>query len=91
MQTRTVTGNFLGSADDAGDANGIGVVVNDNYLYAGYSASNTIGTFAVQPGCQLSFLGDIPAAGLNGGSVAGMALHGQMLVVTYADGSDRIL
>lgn len=87
MQTRTVTGNFLGSSDDAGDANGIGVVVNDNYLYAGYSASNTIGTFAVQPGCQLSFLGDTAAAGLNGGSVAGMALHGQMLVVTYADGS----
>jgi hypothetical protein len=87
LQTRTVTGNFLGSADDAGDANGIGVVVNDNYLYAGYSASNTIGTFAVQPGCQLSFLGDISAAGINGGSVAGMALHAQMLVVTYADGS----
>jgi hypothetical protein len=87
IPTRTVTGNFLGSADDAGDANGIGVVVNDSYLYAGYSASNTIGTFAVLPGCQLSFLGDTPAAGLNGGSVAGMALHGQMLVVTYADGS----
>ena len=32
------------SADDAGDLNGIGVVVNDNYLYAGYSSSNTIGT-----------------------------------------------
>lgn len=87
IQTKTLTGNFLGSAGDAGDANGIGLVVNDNYLYAGYSASNTIGTFAVLPGCQLSFLGDTPAAGLNGGSVAGMALHGQLLVITYADGS----
>jgi hypothetical protein len=87
ITTRTLTGNFLGSADDAGDLNGIGVVVNDSYLYAGYSSSNTIGTFAVLPGCQLSFLGDVPAAGLNGGSVAGMALHGSMLVIAYADGS----
>jgi hypothetical protein len=87
MQTRTLAGNFQGSPDDAGDLNGIGVVVNDNYLYAGYSASNTIGTFAVLAGCQLSFLGDVPAAGLNGGSPAGIALHGNVLVVAYADGS----
>lgn len=87
IQTRAVAGNFQGSATDAGDADGIGVLVNDSYLYAGYSASNTIGTFAVLPGCQLSFLGDTPAAGLNGGSVAGMALHANLLVVTYADGS----
>ncbi len=87
VQTHTITGNFLGSDTDAGDASGIGIVVNDHYLYAGYSTSNTIGTFAVLAGCQLSFLGDTPAAGLNGGSVAGMALHGGMLVVAYADGS----
>ncbi len=87
IQTKAITGNFLGSSGDAGDTNGIGVVVNDSYVYAGYGASNTIGTFAVLPGCQLSFLGDAPAAGLNGGSIAGMALHGQMLVITYADGS----
>lgn len=87
IQTKTVAGNFQGSADDLGDANGIGLAVNDSYLYAGYSSSNTIGTFAVLPGCQLSFLGDTPAAGLNGGSVSGMALHGNLLVVTYADGS----
>lgn len=87
IQTRTVAGNFLGSNTDIGDADGIGLVLNDSYLYAGYSSSNTIGTFAVLPGCQLSFLGDTPVAGLNGGSVAGMALHGSMLVLTYADGS----
>ncbi len=87
IQTKAITGNFMGSSDDAGDTNGIGLAVNDNYLYAGYGASNTIGTFAVLSGCQLSFLGDTPAAGLNGGSVSGMALHGQILVITYADGS----
>jgi hypothetical protein len=87
IQTHLLTGNFTGSDGDAGDAMGIGVVQNTNYLYAGYSASNTIGTFAIQSGCQLSFLGDVPAAGLNGGSVSGMALHGNMLVLAYADGS----
>lgn len=87
VQTHTITGNFKGSDGDVGDASGIGIVVNDHYLYAGYSTSNTLGTFAVQAGCQLSFLGDIPAAGLNGGSLAGMALHGSLMVVAYADGS----
>jgi hypothetical protein len=87
IQTHLLTGNFTGSEGDAGDAMGIGVVQNANYLYAGYSASNTIGTFAIQAGCQLSFLGDVPAAGLNGGSVSGMALHGNLLVLAYADGS----
>jgi hypothetical protein len=85
--TGVVVGNFVGSSTDAGDANGIGLAVNANYLYAGYSASNTIGTFSMLPGCQLSFLGDTPAAGLNGGSVAGMAIHGGIMVVAYADGS----
>ena len=87
VQTHLLSGNFHGSDTDVGDASGIGVVLNDHYLYAGYSTSNTIGTFAVQTGCQLSFLSDIPAAGLNGGSLAGMALHGSLLVVAYADGS----
>ncbi len=87
VQTHQLAGQFSGSDTDAGDASGIGLVSNANYLYAGFSASNTIGTFSVLSGCQLSFLEDTPAAGLNGGSVSGMALHGNMLIVAYADGS----
>jgi hypothetical protein len=87
IQTQQTAGSFSGSETDAGDVNGIGLAVNSSYLYAGFTTSNTIGTFAVQPGCQLSFLGDIPVLGLNGGSVAGMALHGNTLVAAYADGS----
>ena len=87
IQTQQAAGSFSGSASDAGDVNGIGLAVSSSYLYAGFTTSNTIGTFAIQPGCQLSFLGDISVSGLNGGSVAGMALHGNMLVVAYADGS----
>ena len=87
IQTETRVGNFFGSATDNGSTNGIGIVLNQNYLYAGYSASNTIGTFAIGSGCQLTFLGDVSAAGLNGGWVGGMAINGNMLVVAYGDGS----
>ena len=87
LQTQQLVGNFLGSSTDNGNGNGIGMVVNANYLYAGYTTSNTIGTFAVGSNCQLSFLGDIAVTPLNGGWVAGMALNGNMLVVTYIDGS----
>jgi len=87
LQAQSLAGVFDASENDVGDANGIGVVLNANYLYAGYSTSNTIATFSIQPGCQLTFLSDIAAAGLNGGSPSGMALHGNILVVAYADGS----
>jgi|HubBroStandDraft_5_1064220.scaffolds.fasta_scaffold10993_2 hypothetical protein len=87
IQTHTLAGNFMASQTDDGTANGISISVNNNYLYAGFADSNTIATFSVQPGCQLSFIGDTPVAGLQGGLVAGMAQHGSMLVVTYADGS----
>jgi len=87
IQTQALAGNFTGSSTDNGNTNGIGIVVNQNYLYAGYTASNTIGTFAVGSGCQLTFLGDIAVTPLNGGWIAGMALSGNILVVTYIDGS----
>jgi len=87
IQAQKLAGTFSASPSDVGDANGIGLVLNTNYLYAGYSTSNTIATFVVLPGCQLSYVGDVSAAGLNGGSPSGMALHGNILVVAYADGS----
>ena len=80
-------GNFSGSPTDKGNTNGIGLAFSNNYLYAGFTASNTLVTFAVRLGCQLSLLGTMPVAGLNGGFIAGMAIHGNMLVVTYGDGS----
>lgn len=85
--THKVLGDFPGSATDNGTDNGIGMVMNGSYLYASFSTSATIATFAVQPGCQLLFLSDISPAGLDGGATKGMALYGNMLVVTYGDGS----
>ena len=87
IQTQTVVGTFQGSTNDNGTSNGIGMVMNQNYLYAGYTLSNTIATFSIGAGCQLSFLGDITVTPLNGGWIAGMALNGNMLVVAYIDGS----
>jgi 6-phosphogluconolactonase (cycloisomerase 2 family) len=78
---------FKGSDSDDGSENGIGLASNANYLYASYSNSGTIATFTLQPGCGLSFLGDIPATGLQGGTPSGMAVNGSILVVAYGDGS----
>jgi hypothetical protein len=86
LQTQQLVGNFAGRKDK-GTSNGIGLVMNSNYLYAGYTLSNTIGVFAVQTGCQLSFVDHVAVAGLNGGWIGGMALSGNMLVVAYGDGS----
>jgi 6-phosphogluconolactonase (cycloisomerase 2 family) len=77
----------FGSATDTGTSNGIGLAMNGQYLYASFTDSNTIGTFTVQPGCTLTFVNDISVAGLQGGVINAMALHGNMLVVTYTDGS----
>ncbi len=82
-----LVGNFFGSQTDDGSSNGIGLAVNTNFLYASYTSSNTIGTFALQNGCGLTFLGDVPAIGLQGGAVSGMAVNGTALVVAYGDGS----
>lgn len=87
IDTQKLVGNYAGSATDSGMSNGIGLATNQNYLYAGYSTSSTIGTFGVGPGCELTFIGDAKAAGVNGGTPDGMALHGNLLVVTYEDGS----
>jgi hypothetical protein len=87
INTLTVGGSAAGSGTDAGTTNGIGLAMNGTYLYASFSDSNTIGTFAVQPGCGLAFLNDTTVAGLHGGVINGMAVHGTMLIVTYTDGS----
>jgi hypothetical protein len=86
-QSQQLTGNFSGSQSDDGSANGIGLAVNSNYLYASFTSSQTIATFALQDGCGLTFLGDVSAVGLQGGSVTGMAVNSNILVVAYGDGS----
>jgi 6-phosphogluconolactonase (cycloisomerase 2 family) len=85
--TLTIGGMATGSPTDGGTSNGIGLAMNSNYLYASYSDSSTIGTFAVQQGCSLTFLSDISVKGVRTGIINGMALHGNMLVASYTDGT----
>ncbi len=87
LQSQQIVGSFAGFRNDKGTSNGIGLAVNSNYLYAGYTTSNTIVTFAIEPDCQLLLLDDLPVSGLNGGWIGGMAVRGNMLVVAYGDGS----
>jgi 6-phosphogluconolactonase (cycloisomerase 2 family) len=87
VNTLAVTGAALGSENDTGTSNGIGMAMSGGYLYASFTDTSNIGTFQIQPGCTLSFVGDISVIGLQGGIIDGMAAHGNMLVATYGDGS----
>jgi len=80
-------GDFSASSTDIGVGNGVGLVNNGTYVYASFSTSNTLATFAVMPGCGLNFLGDISPIGKHLGNVKGMAVHGNTLIVAYGDGS----
>jgi 6-phosphogluconolactonase (cycloisomerase 2 family) len=87
VSTLVVGGSAFGSDTDSGAANGIGLAVNAQYLYASFTSSNTIGTFQVQAGCGLTFVNDVTVVGLQGGFIDGMAIHGNIMVVSYGDGS----
>jgi len=87
LHTQRNVGDFSAAPTDSGLSNGIGLVNNAAYLYASFSSSNTLATFSVLPDCGLRFLGDISPQGKHQGNVKGMALHGDMLVVAYGEGS----
>src|ERR1700733_2513229 len=87
VETLKIAGHANGSKQDTGASNGVGLAMSSKYIYASFTDLSTIGTFQVQPGCKLSFVGDITVAGLQGGVIDGMAVHGDIMVVTYGDGS----
>jgi len=87
VKTLEVDGHAFGSKKDTGVSNGVGLALNAQYLYASFTDSSNLGTFRVQPGCKIKFAGDITVAGLQGGVIDGMAVHGNIMVVTYGDGS----
>jgi hypothetical protein len=86
--TLKLVGTFKASRRDDGRLAGIGMAANQRYLYAAFTSSNTIGTYRILSGCKLKFLKDVAAVGKNdGGAPEGMAIHGNLLVVAYGDGS----
>ncbi len=87
IKTLKVEGHAVGSGNDTGAANGVGLAMNAKYLYASFTDHSTIGTFKVLPGCGIKFVSDISVSGLQGGTIDGMVIHGNIMVVTYGDGS----
>jgi 6-phosphogluconolactonase (cycloisomerase 2 family) len=87
VKTLEIGGHAVGSSKDTGASNGVGLAMNAKYLYASFTDSSMIGTFRVQPGCTLTFVGDITVGGLQGGVIDGMAIRGNIMVVTYGDNS----
>jgi 6-phosphogluconolactonase (cycloisomerase 2 family) len=87
VSTLTLGGKASGSATDGGTSNGIGLAMNGDFLYASFTDSNTIGTFQIEEGCSLVFVTDTAVAGLQAGVINGMAVHGNLLIATYTDGS----
>jgi 6-phosphogluconolactonase (cycloisomerase 2 family) len=87
VKTLEIGGHAVGSSKDTGASNGIGLAMNAKYLYASFTDSSNIGTFRVQPGCSIKFVGDISVKGLQGGVIDGMVIHGNIMVVTYGDNS----
>jgi hypothetical protein len=87
-RTRKLAGVFHGSrADNRLARNGVGLAVSSGHLYASFSGSGNLGVFQIATGCTLHFAGDVHAQGLSGGLTEGMAIHGNMMVVAYGDGS----
>jgi 6-phosphogluconolactonase (cycloisomerase 2 family) len=89
LHSGKVVGDYKGSSTDSDGPGGMGLAVNPNhkYLYAAFSASNTIATFMMGSGCTLTFVADVSAVGLDGGFPHGMAANGNILVLAYGDGS----
>jgi 6-phosphogluconolactonase (cycloisomerase 2 family) len=87
VKTLKIGGHAVGSTKDTGASNGVGLAMNSQYLYASFTDSSNIGTFKVQAGCSLKFVGDITVGGLRGGVIDGMVIHGSIMVATYGDGS----
>jgi len=87
VKTLAIGGHAVGSTKDTGASNGVGLALNAQYVYASFTDSSNIGTFRVKAGCSLTFVGDITVNGLQGGVIDGMVIHGNIMVVTYGDGS----
>jgi 6-phosphogluconolactonase (cycloisomerase 2 family) len=87
VKTLRVAGHANGSKKDTGASTGVGLAMNAKYLYASFTDSSNIGTFRVQPGCGIKFVGDISVKGRQGGVIFGMVIHGNIMVVTYGDNS----
>jgi hypothetical protein len=89
MSTLKLVGTYPGTALDSGALWGIGLVENPagTFLFAAYSTSGTIATYAQAADCALKYRSEIITIGANVGSVDGMRVtpNGKYLIVAYSD------
>jgi hypothetical protein len=96
--TLKVVGRFRGGASDLNNFAGIALAINQNFLYAAFtgaansSLGGALGSFAIESGCRLKFLGSVPAVGTGFGHPilrypVAIAAHAKILVLVYGDGS----
>jgi hypothetical protein len=83
----TKVGNFK-DPHGSGKAQGIGLAVTKNFLFAAYSSTNNIGVWAILSGCKLKLSGTFKSAN----TVAGMraAPNFKTLVVSYGPGVNKV-
>jgi hypothetical protein len=91
MSTLTLVGAYPANAIDSGALWGIGLAENPagTFLFAAYSTSGTIATYAQGADCVLTYKGELVTIGANVGSVDGMKVtpNGKYLIVAYSDAS----
>jgi len=91
MSTLKLVGTYPGTALDSGALWGIGLAENPagTFLFAAYSTSGTIATYAQAADCVLKYRSEVITIGANVGSVDGMRVtpNGKYLIVAYSDAS----
>jgi hypothetical protein len=91
MNTLKLTGTYPGSALDSGALWGTGLTENPagTFLFAAYSTSGTLATYAQDADCKLTYKSEIITIGANVGPVDGMRVtpNGKYLIVAYSDAS----
>lgn len=83
----TKVGNFK-DKHGSGKAQGIGLAVTRNFVFAAYSSTKNIGVWKILPGCKLKLSGTYKAAD----AIAGMraAPNFKVLVVGYGSGVNKV-
>ena len=91
MSTLKLVGTYPANALDSGALWGIGLAENPKgtFLFAAYSTSGTIATYAQRADCVLKYRSELITIGANVGPVDGMKVtpNGKYLIVAYSDGS----
>jgi hypothetical protein len=91
MSSLKLVGTYPAESLDSGALWGIGLAENPagTFLFAAYSTSGTIATYAQNADCRLAYRGELITIGANVGSVDGMKVtpNGKYLIVAYSDAS----